>query len=164
MTAPKLEGESRKAVHRRGGHLQIIASAGSGKTEIVSQRVASLLAEGIPSRSIVAFAFTERAAEELRVRIADRVEQLVGVEALDQLTVLFVGTIHVFCFRLLQKYVPRYETYDVLDVQEAQDGVEGRDRLRRLVDSVRDNLSPLPQAINGQDRRQSHQRLMEMKS
>jgi DNA helicase-2/ATP-dependent DNA helicase PcrA len=41
---PKLEREARAAVEYRDGHLQIIASAGSGKTEVVSQRVASLLA------------------------------------------------------------------------------------------------------------------------
>ena len=42
--------------------MQIIASAGSGKTEVVSQRVADLLAEGVRPDAIVAFTFTERAA------------------------------------------------------------------------------------------------------
>ena len=88
---------------------------GSGKTEVVSQRVADLLADGLPADSIVAFTFTERAAEELGNRIAHRVEDRLGVAALDQLAGLFVGTIHAFCFRLLQQRVPRYETYDVLD-------------------------------------------------
>ena len=115
VPAPKLEGQAKAAVEHRGSHLQIIAAAGSGKTEVVSQRVAALLAEGVPSRGIVAFTFTERAAEELRLRIARRVEDLIGREALDQLTGLFVGTIHAYCFRLLQQHVPRYETYDVLD-------------------------------------------------
>ena len=44
---PTLIGEAKKAVEHRGSHLQIIASAGSGKTETVSQRVASLIAEGV---------------------------------------------------------------------------------------------------------------------
>jgi DNA helicase-2/ATP-dependent DNA helicase PcrA len=43
---PTLEGEAANAVAHRGGHLQIIAAAGSGKTEVVSQRVAALIAEG----------------------------------------------------------------------------------------------------------------------
>ena len=68
--APILEGESLRAVEHRGSHVQIIASAGSGKTEVVSQRVVSLLAEGVPAREIVAFTFTERAAKELKFRIA----------------------------------------------------------------------------------------------
>lgn len=113
--APELTGLARDAVRYRGGHLQIIAAAGSGKTEVVSQRVADLLADGLPANSIVAFTFTERAAEELSNRIAHRVEDRLGRAALDRLAELFVGTIHAFCFRLLQQRVPRYETYDVLD-------------------------------------------------
>ena len=95
--------------------MQIIASAGSGKTEVVSQRVADLLAEGVQPEAIVAFTFTERAAEELKERIEARVAARLGREALDRLNGLFVGTIHAYCFRLLQQHVPRYETYDVLD-------------------------------------------------
>lgn len=112
---PVLTGSARDAVRHRGSHVQIIASAGSGKTEVVSQRVADLLSDGAPAESIVAFTFTERAAEELKNRIAKRVEGRLGRSALDQLAGLFVGTIHAFCFRLLQQRVPRYETYDVLD-------------------------------------------------
>jgi DNA helicase-2/ATP-dependent DNA helicase PcrA len=95
--------------------VQIIASAGSGKTEVVSQRVADLLAEGVVAESIVAFTFTERAAEELKNRIVERVEARLGQPAVDRLNDLFVGTIHGYCFRFLQQRVPRYETYDVLD-------------------------------------------------
>jgi DNA helicase-2/ATP-dependent DNA helicase PcrA len=112
---PKLTGAALDAVRYRGTHLQIIASAGSGKTEVVSQRVADLLADGVPAEAIVAFTFTERAAEELKSRIVQRVEGRLGEAAVDQLNGLFVGTIHAFCFRLLQQRVPRYETYDVLD-------------------------------------------------
>ena len=83
--APVLEGQSREAVDHRGSHVQIIASAGSGKTEVVSQRVVSLLAEGVSAREIVAFTFTERAAKELKSRIAARLEQRLGAEAVDQL-------------------------------------------------------------------------------
>jgi len=85
------------------------------KTEVVSQRVADLLADGVAAGAIVAFTFTERAAAELRQRIAERAEERLGRTALDQLGGLFVGTIHAYCFRLLQTRIPRYETYDVLD-------------------------------------------------
>src|SRR5436853_299317 len=115
VVGPELEGDALAAVEHRGSHLQIIASAGSGKTEVVSQRVVSLLDEGVPARGIVAFTFTERAAEELKNRITRRVEERLGKQALDLLGGLFVGTIHSYCFRLLQQHVPRYETYDVLD-------------------------------------------------
>jgi DNA helicase II / ATP-dependent DNA helicase PcrA len=115
VTIPELEGDALAAVKHRGSHLQIIAAAGSGKTEVVSQRVADLLADGTPAKAIVAFTFTERAAEELKNRIAARVRQRLGRQALDLLSGLFVGTIHAYCFRLLQQHVPIYETYDVLD-------------------------------------------------
>lgn len=95
--------------------MQIIAAAGSGKTEVVSQRVASLLADGEPAESIVAFTFTEKAAAELKERIRQRVTDKLGDAATDQLGRLYVGTIHGYCFRLLQTYVPKYETYTPLD-------------------------------------------------
>ena len=95
--------------------MQIIAAAGSGKTEVVSQRVASLLADGEPAESIVAFTFTEKAAAELKERIRQRVTARLGRAATDQLGRLYVGTIHGYCFRLLQTHVPEYETYTPLD-------------------------------------------------
>lgn len=113
--APQLTGAALAAVRHRGSHVQIIAAAGSGKTEVVSQRVADPLTDGVAPDGIVAFTFTQRAAEELEQRIARRVEGRLGRESLDRLNGLFVGTIHGFCFRLLQQRVPRYETYDVLD-------------------------------------------------
>ena len=82
---PELTGAALEAVRHRGSHLQIIAGAGSGKTEVVAQRVVDLLADGVPAESIVAFTFTERAAEELKDRIARRVEDRLGREALDRL-------------------------------------------------------------------------------
>lgn len=115
ITVPVLKGEAARAVAHRGGHVQIIAAAGSGKTEVVSQRVASLLAEGVDPATIVAFTFTEKAAAELKERIRLRVTAFVGEDATDRLGRLFVGTIHAYCFRLLQTYVPTYESYTPLD-------------------------------------------------
>jgi DNA helicase II / ATP-dependent DNA helicase PcrA len=115
MTAPVLSGDALAAVRHRGSHLQIIASAGSGKTEVVAQRFAELMADGADPASMIAFTFTERAARELKARISARVEELIGPQALDRLGAAFVGTIHAYCFRLLQQQVPRYETFDVLD-------------------------------------------------
>jgi len=112
---PTLTGAALDAVRHRGSHMQIIASAGSGKTEVVSQRAVDLLAEGVAPEGIVAFTFTDRAAAELKERITERVEARLGRDTLDRLNGLFVGTIHAYCFRLLQQHVPRYETFDVLD-------------------------------------------------
>ena len=112
---PVLEGEAAQAVAHRGGHVQIIAAAGSGKTEVVSQRVAALMANNEPPESIVAFTFTEKAAAELKERIRLRVTDRLGLQAVDQLGRLYVGTIHGYCFRLLTTHIPEYETYTPLD-------------------------------------------------
>jgi DNA helicase-2/ATP-dependent DNA helicase PcrA len=112
---PELTGDAAAAVAHRGGHVQIIASAGSGKTEVVSQRVAALLADGEPASSIVAFTFTEKAAAELKERIRQRVLARLGEGAQDQLGRLFVGTIHGYCFQLLRAHSPRFETFTPLD-------------------------------------------------
>jgi DNA helicase-2/ATP-dependent DNA helicase PcrA len=96
------------------GNLQIIACAGSGKTEFVSTRIAYLIAEGLAKpENIVAFTFTERAAEELKFRIRSKIRQLIGHQP--DIGDLYVGTIHSFCFELLKEYVPGYRGFDVLD-------------------------------------------------
>ena len=116
MTSPiRLSPNQQRVVDCRGSHLQVIACAGSGKTESISRRVASLIAEGADPASIVAFTFTERAAAELKERIVRRVEERMGSDFLDRLGPMFVGTIHSYCFRILQDHVPRYGNYDVLD-------------------------------------------------
>src|SRR5215207_4110649 len=96
---PKLAGDAAAAVAYRGGHLQIIAAAGSGKTEVVSQRVVSLLEEGSEPTSIVAFTFTERAAASLKTRIEERATGGIGKQVLDRFNGMFIGTIHAYCFR-----------------------------------------------------------------
>ncbi len=77
--------------------------------------MASLLADGVKASEIVAFTFTERAGAELKDRIGLRVATLLGPAHVDQLGTMFVGTIHAYSFQLLQRYVPRFEAFDVLD-------------------------------------------------
>ncbi len=113
--SPVLRGSALDAVSHRGGHLQIIASAGSGKTEVVSQRIADLFADGALPAEVVAFTFNEAAADELKTRVEDRVSHRLRAEFLDRLNDCFIGTIHAYCFRLLQRHVPKFEAYDVLD-------------------------------------------------
>jgi DNA helicase II / ATP-dependent DNA helicase PcrA len=54
------------AIDHRSTHLQIIACAGSGKTEVMARRVTSFIEEGAPPNAIIAFTFTERAAAMCR--------------------------------------------------------------------------------------------------
>lgn len=114
-TQLQLSPAQEEAIAHRGSHLQIIACAGSGKTESLSRRIASLIADGTEPQAIVAFTFTEKAAAELKERITRRVEEAMGAEFLGRLGPMYVGTIHGYCFRLLQDHVPEYGNFDVLD-------------------------------------------------
>ena len=113
MPAVTLSPEQEAVIAHRGADLQVIACAGSGKTESISRRVAALIAEGTEPSAIVAFTFTERAASELKDRITRRVAERMGEDFRDRLGPMFVGTIHAYCFRLLQDHVPQYGNYDV---------------------------------------------------
>jgi DNA helicase II / ATP-dependent DNA helicase PcrA len=107
--------EQKKVVNHRGGHLQVIACAGSGKTEAISRRVSKLIEEGVEPAQIIAFTFTERAAASLKNRIARRIAQAKGNAFLDRLGPMFVGTIHAYCLRMLQDHVPAFGNFDILD-------------------------------------------------
>ena len=115
--------ERQKAAIAFGGiNLQLIACAGSGKTEVVARRVVHLLAPGrqdtLQPRNIIAFTFTDKAAAELKERIVTRTRQALG-EILG-LAEMFVGTIHAFCLELLKSETPKYLKYEVLsEVQQA---------------------------------------------
>jgi DNA helicase-2/ATP-dependent DNA helicase PcrA len=111
----KLSDEQRAVIEHRGGHLQVIACAGAGKTEAISRRVATLIDEGVEPFQIVAFTFTERAAASLKNRITKRVAESKGPAFLDRLGPMFVGTIHAYCLRILQDHLPEFGNHDILD-------------------------------------------------
>ena len=99
-------------------NLQLIACAGAGKTERVARRVvAQLSLDGIGPENVVAFTYNERAAAELKERIAKRYEEARGTR--DGLADLYVGTIHGYCLDLLQQHAFDALAYTVLnDVQQ----------------------------------------------
>lgn len=109
----------RDAVDFRNGNLQLIACAGSGKTEVVARHIAGLLrptsqgGAGLSPRNIVAFTFTEKAAAELRQRTIERCND--GGVALLGAADMYIGTIHGFCLDLLRSSVPQFLKYDVLN-------------------------------------------------
>src|SRR5690554_5010 len=109
-----LNPQQREAVLYRGKALLIVAGAGSGKTSVLTRRIASLLQtrEAWPSQ-ILAITFTNKAANEMR----ERVEQLVGGEA----DGMWISTFHSACVRILRRqaeamgYKAGFTIYDAAD-------------------------------------------------
>ena len=105
--------DQRAAIGHREGNLLILACAGSGKTEVISRRIAMLVAEGTPKASIIAFTFTERAAKELKARIRRHLEELQPEDP--AVGDMYVGTIHSFCLQILKEIDADYRKYEVMD-------------------------------------------------
>jgi DNA helicase-2/ATP-dependent DNA helicase PcrA len=93
--------------------LQVIACAGSGKTQVISQRIASILAlPGVEPRNVIAFTFTEKAAAELKDRIhAVMADTGLSTQGLAQ---MYIGTMHGYALDLLQRLVPETFKFSVL--------------------------------------------------
>lgn len=99
--------------------LQVVACAGSGKTQVISQRIAAILSQPeIEPRNIVAFTFTEKAAAELKERVLSIVERDVGT--VTGLAEMYIGTMHGYCLDLLQRLVPDKFKFSVLTDVTAQ--------------------------------------------
>ena len=111
---PELNDAQRAAVLHGKGPLLVFAGAGSGKTRVITYRIARLLAEdGVPPYRILAVTFTNKAAGEMR----ERLEKLAGGLVSD----LWVGTFHSLSARLLRRYgselglSQRFSIYDDSD-------------------------------------------------
>ena len=103
------------AVVHRGGPLLVVAGAGSGKTRVLTHRIAHLVDDGVPPSSILAITFTNKAADEMKHRVA----ALVG----PRVKAMWVCTFHAACVRILRAHgdalgYPRsFSIYDQSDAQ-----------------------------------------------
>ena len=112
----QLSASQQAAVVSDACNLQVVACAGSGKTEVLAQRVSHLLTRRInrlAPENIVAIAYNNKAAHELRRRIYDRVTEQSDRPVIGMAD-LFVGTIHSYCLNQL-KIIPLYMKFDTLD-------------------------------------------------
>jgi DNA helicase II / ATP-dependent DNA helicase PcrA len=116
----------RAAVEHRGGPLLIVAGAGSGKTRVLTRRIAHLLATGdAPPWGILAITFTNKAADEMRARVSD----LVGPAA----EKMWVSTFHSACLRMLRMNADRLGYRSGFTVYDDTDS-------RRLVEVITSEL------------------------
>ncbi len=111
-----LNGPQREAVTHEAGPLLILAGAGSGKTRVLTYRIAHLVGvRGADPSRILAFTFTNKAAQEMR----ERIEALLG-----DLRGLWIGTFHGTCARILRAeaealgYDRSFSIYDAADQQD----------------------------------------------
>lgn len=99
-----LNKEQEAAVLHDNGPLLVIAGAGSGKTRVITARIAYLMVErAVPASAIVALTFTNKAAQEMKERIAT----FIG----SQQPLPFVGTFHSYCVQVLKKNAHRIGTH-----------------------------------------------------
>ena len=94
----ELNDKQKEAVIDESKHLRIIAGAGSGKTRVLTMRIAYLIEQkGVEPRNILAITFTNKAAKEMKKRIMEMLEDR-GSEA-------FISTIHSLCVRILKEEI-----------------------------------------------------------
>src|SRR5436190_15743991 len=111
-----LNDKQREAVLHIEGPLMIVAGAGSGKTKVLTTRIAHLMANGVDSFNILALTFTNKAAKEMKARV----EKILGN---NEARNLYIGTFHSVFARILRieaeriSYPHNFTIYDTDDAK-----------------------------------------------
>ena len=106
--------EQQSAIDTIDKNLQIIACAGSGKTQVISQRIVNILKkDGVDAKNIIAFTYTEKAAAELKTRVLKLCREQIG--SINGLAEMYIGTIHSWCLQAIQDNIFEYQKFRILD-------------------------------------------------
>ena len=130
-----LTDAQREAVLHVEGPLLILAGPGSGKTRVVTHRIANLLQMGVSGRQILALTFTNKAADEMRSR----------VERLSPNHGAWISTFHRFCARLLRQHSPLVGLHENYTIYDADDS--GKLLRRTLADLKLATATFTPEAV-----------------
>jgi DNA helicase-2/ATP-dependent DNA helicase PcrA len=122
----------REAVEYPGGPMLVVAGAGSGKTRVLTYRIAHLIAQGISPFRIIAITFTNKAAAEMRRRVAE----LVGSVA-DQ---MWVSTFHSACVRILRREAHQLDMRSSFSIYDSGD-------TERMIKMVMKDLNVDPKRV-----------------
>mgnify|MGYP002619511817 FL=1 len=96
-----LNKEQREAVQTVTGPLLILAGAGSGKTKVLTTRIAYMIKNGVKPKNILAVTFTNKAAKEMKARLGSMIGESI-------VKYMWVGTFHGICGRILRENIDRY--------------------------------------------------------
>ena len=142
-----LNDKQKEAVLATDGPCLVIAGAGSGKTKVLTHKIAYLMSEkNIKPWNILAITFTNKAANEMK----ERVEKLVGEAAKD----MWIGTFHSICVRILRKYIDRLgfdSTFLIFDTSDQRTLVKECMKTLKIDDKMFTDRSVIAEISNGKN-------------
>ena len=142
-----LNNKQKEAVLATEGPCLVIAGAGSGKTKVLTHKIAYLMAEKyIKPWNILAITFTNKAANEMK----ERVQKLVGDAAND----MWIGTFHSICVRILRKFIDRigYDTsFIIFDTSDQKTVVKEKKKKKKIDDKLFTDKSVMYEISNAKN-------------
>ncbi|MDR2345258.1 MAG: UvrD-helicase domain-containing protein [Planctomycetaceae bacterium] len=129
----------REAVLFKDGALLVLAGPGSGKTRVVTHRIASLWYQGVPTSQIIALTFTNKAAEEMNSRLRELLPN----------KFVWIGTFHKFCAKLIRHFAditPLGRNFTIYDTHESESVIKNIVSTSSLPPGI--NVSKIASAIS----------------